>query len=192
MAKVNRGRRNALSLAVLGTLAALSFLQFDWLTVSMAPDGKRVILGTLSGAQLFQTANALIVFATLAVILLFLVRGWAVRAFAAAALLAVAGSVIAVLPSLIASKFDTATGQLANWTNIAAAHDIDKLTLEASINSWLFIAACLISALGSVLAIMSAAQWTRVRNQRAASKDSIAIDSEPEDPISLWESQRGK
>lgn len=198
-------RKRALVLLLVALIAAQAFLCFDWLTVSMAPQGKVTVLGTLAGSALFPAAQSLLMLAWVTYALLAIARGRVMVVFASM-LLAVFGLALWITgQGLLTSDWHAQKAQLSTWENIAAAHDITDLTLVVGANGWLFAVAATLGLLAALGATLSAGGWAKIRpagkqelagsaeaSAAAASGDQTGSPVEPNDAISMWENQRAK
>jgi hypothetical protein len=190
-------KRTALTLLSLGAIAAIAFMQFDWLTLSMHPNGKSVVLGTLSGNEIFATSGALTTFASVCVLLILLLRGWLVSAaFVTLGAVATTLSAGLAVSGLLTGKFTDSSGKLATWVNIAAAHDIEDLDRSWSLNGYLFVAACLVFLIGATISLATVKTWPSRRTKTVGSESTSlqgpSDEQDVNDSISMWDSQRQK
>lgn len=194
-------RKRALVLLLVALIATQSFLSFDWLTVSMAPEGKVTVLGTLAGSALFPAAQSLLMLGWITFALLAIARGRLMLVFAAILAATFALDLWFGGTGLIQRDWHAQQAQLTTWQSIAAAHDITDLTIQTGINGWLFLSAGALGLLTATASVIAAGSWARVRPansavsraERAQSVPDAAtvVDADP-DSILLWESQRAK
>ena len=194
-------RKRALVLLLLALIATQSFLSFDWLTVSMAPEGKVTVLGTLAGSALFPAAQSLLMLGWITFALLAIARGRLMLVFAAILAATFALELWFGGTGLIQRDWHAQQAQLTTWQSIAAAHDITDLTIQTGINGWLFLSAGALGLLTATASVIAAGSWARVRpansavsraeTAQSAPDAATVVDADP-DSISLWESQRAK
>ncbi len=188
-------RTRVLGVLTVGAIVTIAVANFEWVTLTMKPKGDTVVLGALTGAEQDSRISALALFLLAWVAVLWLVRGFAIRAIAAVGLAAVAGLGYVVTEFLLAPLAHDASGRIATLTNVAEAHDVTELDVVTSGWPYVSLLACVALFAGAVVVVASAGAWPTRHNASSAKKSQIGGAAEPvadSDPISLWDSQRDK
>lgn len=189
LSKLTKGR-SLIALLTL-TVALTALAGFDWVVVSISPNGMQTELGTLSGGALFASVQAVSVLALVGVLVAAISHGIAQRVTIAMIALAAAYAGVVAAVGMLTGDLSGQGSQLEIWTSIASAHDIDKLTITTTGNGWLFVAFAAATAFSATQALFASRNWvTRLKKYESPTGKSTSATDEPLDAIGLWESQR--
>lgn len=185
----NRGRSLAGILAL--AIALISLASFDWYTISIAPGGEPMVLGTLSGSSSYPLVQALSLLVVTSSLVAFITHGLAARIVLFAISVAELLAAIVALRGLLTADLSAQHNQIEIWTSIASAHNLDALTVATETSGWIFTALAFGAAILAARTALIAKQWpVRVREATATRASATTEDELGSDAISLWESQR--
>ena len=184
---MTRPRLLALLAILIG--GSLSFLNFDWYTISMAPNGKVTNLATFSGASAHPSVQAVAVLGVLEFVLVLISKGRLARGFAASLSVTSLAALALAVTGFANLDLSAQKSQIINLKNIAAAHDVASIATNSNSNPWFFFALTLSIAIVAGFSSTRSALWTATRSRSAKTSDE-ANSSAEDDTISLWESQR--
>jgi galactitol-specific phosphotransferase system IIB component len=183
--KLTKGRAFALW-ALLLLLAVIAGGR-TWYTLEMTPQDTAVILQAFDGFTTYAYLTpVLLLIASQSLFFFFSTKKiqMVVGALGAATSFALS---MAVLLELQAQNISSLGKAVETATGIAATHGIDGVTVITEISGYLTVAALLFFAGAQVATILAVKSWP-VRTSRTERKPAEA--GEPEDTISLWDSQR--
>lgn len=187
--RLTRGKRLSALLAL--TIAMTALAGFDWVVVSISPNGKATELGRLSGGALFASVQAVSVLALVCVLVAAISHGLAQRVIISAIALAASFAGTAAAIGVATNDLAGQKTQLDIWTSIASAHDIDKLTISPTGNGWLFVAFAAATSLFAAQTVIASRSWAaKPKSVKTATGLPASQNDEELDAIGLWESQR--
>ncbi|MEY3538112.1 MAG: hypothetical protein RL645_926 [Actinomycetota bacterium] len=181
-------------MCTLGAIGAISSINFEWLTLTMTPDGESVTLGSLTGGELDSRSSAIALFLLACAVVLWLVRGTAARLIAGIGILGAVGLVLVTVDFLLNPMAHDASGRIATLTNVAEAHDVSSITPSSS--TWPYATAGFGLAMiwGAAAVLLRAQDWpSRVSEANSPANPGHTAAAEADataDPIALWDSQR--
>ncbi len=166
------------------SLATLLLLTQDWFSISLRIDGSESSLGNFDGASTYPVAMPASLLTSASVLVGFLMMGWGRRA--ALAVTALASGLSALWISMQVASLNVAAldSHLDRLTGIAKTHGVAGLSVEASLNPWLWTGVTVLNCAIAIFLVFSKGSFVRPATPRPANSPV------QESTIDLWEQQR--
>jgi Tryptophan-associated transmembrane protein (Trp_oprn_chp) len=166
------------------SLVSLLLLTQDWFSISMRLDGSDSSLGSFDGVSTYPVAMPASILTSASILIGFLMMGWSRRA--ALTVTALTSGLSALWTSTQVASLNVAAldSQLDRLTGIAKTHGVAGLSVEASVNPWLWSGVTVLICAIAIFLVFSKGPFVRRPTQRPANSP------EQQSTIDLWEQQR--
>ena len=166
------------------SLVSLLLLTQDWFSISMRIDESDSSLGNFDGASTYPVAMPASLLTSASILIGFLMMGWGRRA--ALAVTALASGLSALWISMQVASLNVAAldSQLDRLTGIAKTHGVSGLSVDASLNPWLWFGVTVLTCAIAIFLVFSKGSFVR---QGTPPQTNSPLQ---ESTIDLWEQQR--
>lgn len=182
---LSKGR--AFGLWAIGLVLTVIAVNQVWFTLEMQPEDTTVVIQSFSGANTYgYISPTLLLLASQSAFFFFVgprSRLW----IGALSILTTLGFAIALLLEIIQQDISSLASAVESATGIAAQHGIEGVTVVTEIGGYLALATLALTSAIQFLALRASRTWP-VKVARTERK--LVAEREPEDTISLWDSQR--
>lgn len=184
---MSKGRLLVLWVAL--AILAYIFASQDWYTLTMAPNGDSVKLGTYDGLTAYGNLSPVLMLNFAAILVVTFVGSLGRKVITALIVLANLGTLAWMVTRVLSQDVSGLAKQVEQMTGIAAAHGVEDLTVVTQGAPYGFLVSIGLLVAVSALVLFTENSWPK-RPARTELVDSKAKPSEPKDAIGIWDSQR--
>jgi uncharacterized membrane protein (TIGR02234 family) len=184
---VKKGRLLTLWIAFAG-FAYVSASQ-DWFTLSMNPNGDKVVLSNYDGLTTYPNLSALLMLNFAALLAVAFVGTWARKIITALVSALNVVTLVWVFTRIQVQDVSALAKQVEQLTGIAAVHGIKNITTATQNSPYLFLGGLALLIATQVLVLLGESKWPKRESKTELPKAANKVE-EPKDAIGIWDSQR--